>query len=118
MGTGPPVLGVTDPGPTGPPTDGGAGYDWYNPLQELALLVGVDSPVFQYWCQMCGNNTQSILVNLTILCESPAPIYFCFDALSISTYGLCEVFNSWMYSVFYARQCGLTENPSCGEVGG
>jgi hypothetical protein len=115
-----PVLGVTDHSPTGTVNEGGFLYAWFDPLGELALKIGTQDPVFQFWCELCGDCSKCgeggsgpTLINISSLAAAPAPSYDCFTALGIANSGICTLLTGWMLSLFYHRMTGLPERPQC-----
>src|SRR5882724_10097122 len=78
--------------------EGGPTFYMFNPLAVLALLYSPDSDAFQFWCQSCGSQWLSQLINSNSISAAFPPSYVCMTAAEIASLGLCEVGLQWLYS--------------------
>ena len=85
------------------------------PIAYLESKLGSDSPVFKYWCKLCGGQWQNTWFQKSTLCTGgPAPIYTCSDPVRIEQVDWCGAAWSWVYSSFWAEFCDGIERPHCG----
>jgi hypothetical protein len=93
-----------------------------NLLGELASLVGTDSDIFQYWCDLCGSVWQVGLFNPNYFnpCGDP-PDYACFNDAKLDqnatdsgfSSALCTIAAEWLISSVYNSYTGCAEKGTC-----
>lgn len=97
------------------PDDPGGGaqwgqYEWFDPLEIYCSYSGTDPNDCAFWCNACEGQLVPTLVNTTTI-DPTAPVYPSFTPLNISVLGICQIFEDWMWSVFWSGVTGNPENP-------
>ena len=113
-----PVVTVGDSGYEGGASEGGVSFQWFEPIEYLAKLIGTDDPRFVFWCETCGGRFQPQLVNMLQAASYPAPTYLCFTLACLNGGYVCEIFYNWVFSAFLARELGIQEKATCTDCGG
>lgn len=96
------------------------GYAWFCPLDVLAGLVGVNSELYKFWCNLCSYSSycECVLLDTSAFTTQNPPTYPCLNSPSLVGIDMCEVFYEWMFSSFWAQITGLQEADCSGPTSG
>jgi hypothetical protein len=109
--------GLQDVDTGSPPSAWGSNWQWFDPI-ALFCQLNPDLPTeCQEWCTACSGQLVPQLVNMNTLPGSPID-YPQFTPANIQQYGLCQVFWTWMWSLFVSQNTGVPENPPVAGGGG